>query len=96
MTLARPSMIHRLPCRWDVVLPAVIGASASSASTPTCSWNTGHSGSPRRRPPSAMGSAGFAEASDLSVLANNYMGKALLAIPGVTCWHPDQASRQWR
>lgn len=37
----------------------------------------------------AMGAAGMAEASDLSVLANNYMERGLLAIRGVTRSHPD-------
>jgi glycine dehydrogenase subunit 2 len=37
----------------------------------------------------AMGAEGIREASDLSVLANNYMEKKLLAIPGVTKSHPD-------
>ncbi|WP_263141043.1 aminomethyl-transferring glycine dehydrogenase subunit GcvPB [Pseudomonas sp. RIT-PI-AD] len=36
----------------------------------------------------AMGIEGIAEASDLSVLANNYMGKALARIRGVSCSHP--------
>jgi glycine dehydrogenase subunit 2 len=35
-----------------------------------------------------MGAAGIEEASDLSVLANNYMEKRLLAIRGVTKSHP--------
>lgn len=42
----------------------------------------------------AMGAEGIAEASNLSVLANNYMEKKLLAIPGVTRSHPAQTS--WR
>lgn len=37
----------------------------------------------------SMGAAGIAQASDLSVLANNYMEKGLLAIRGVTRSHPD-------
>jgi glycine dehydrogenase subunit 2 len=36
----------------------------------------------------AMGADGIEEAADLSVLANNYMEKQLLAIPGVTRSHP--------
>ena len=36
----------------------------------------------------AMGAEGIAEASDISVLANNYMEKGLLAIRGVTKSHP--------
>ncbi|MEU4027576.1 aminomethyl-transferring glycine dehydrogenase subunit GcvPB [Streptomyces anulatus] len=36
----------------------------------------------------AMGAEGVAEASDISVLANNYMEKGLLAIRGVTRSHP--------
>jgi glycine dehydrogenase subunit 2 len=36
-----------------------------------------------------MGAAGINEASDLSVLANNYMEKGLLAIRGVSKSHPD-------
>ncbi len=36
-----------------------------------------------------MGGEGLAEASDLSVLANNYMEKRLLAIRGITRSHPD-------
>ncbi len=39
----------------------------------------------------AMGADGIAEASDLSVLANNYMEKRLLEIPGVTKSHEDIA-----
>lgn len=37
----------------------------------------------------AMGAEGIAQASDISVLANNYMEKGLLAIRGVTRSHPD-------
>ena len=37
----------------------------------------------------AMGAEGIREAADLSVLANNYMEKRLLEIPGVTRSHPD-------
>jgi len=36
----------------------------------------------------AMGADGIDEASDLSVLANNYMEKRLLEIPGLTRSHP--------
>jgi glycine dehydrogenase subunit 2 len=36
----------------------------------------------------AMGGDGIAEASDIAVLANNYMEKKLLAIPGVVKSHP--------
>lgn len=36
----------------------------------------------------AMGAEGIQEASDISVLANNYMEKGLLAIKGVTKSHP--------
>jgi glycine dehydrogenase subunit 2 len=36
----------------------------------------------------AMGAEGIREASDLAVLANNYMEKKLLAIPGVMKSHP--------
>jgi glycine dehydrogenase subunit 2 len=36
-----------------------------------------------------MGTAGMAEASDISMLSNNYMEKGLLAIRGVTRSHPD-------
>jgi len=36
----------------------------------------------------AMGAEGIREASELSVLANNYMEKRLLEIPGVTRSHP--------
>ena len=42
----------------------------------------------------AMGAEGIAEASDLSVLANNYMEQRLLAIPGVTRSHPDQTTHR--
>lgn len=42
----------------------------------------------------AMGAAGLAEASDMSVILNNYMEKRLLAIPGVSRSHPDQIG--WR
>ena len=42
----------------------------------------------------AMGAEGIAEASDLSVLANNYMEKALLAIPGVVRSHPAQKAHR--
>ncbi|NWD04620.1 aminomethyl-transferring glycine dehydrogenase subunit GcvPB [Pseudomonas gingeri] len=42
----------------------------------------------------AMGIEGIAEASDLSVLANNYMGKQLAGIRGVTCSHPH--IKAWR
>ena len=42
----------------------------------------------------SMGAEGIAEASDLSVLANNYMEKALLAIPGVTRSHAEQTSHR--
>ncbi|MCF3932515.1 aminomethyl-transferring glycine dehydrogenase subunit GcvPB [Acuticoccus sp. M5D2P5] len=37
----------------------------------------------------AMGAEGIDEASDISVLANNYMEKRLLAIRGITKSHPD-------
>ncbi|WP_028060334.1 aminomethyl-transferring glycine dehydrogenase subunit GcvPB [Candidatus Solirubrobacter pratensis] len=37
----------------------------------------------------AMGAAGIKQAADLSVLANNYMEKRLLAIRGITRSHPD-------
>ena len=37
----------------------------------------------------AMGAEGIAEASDMSVLLNNYMEKELLKIRGVTRSHPD-------
>ena len=36
----------------------------------------------------AMGADGIKEASDLSVLANNYMEKRLLEIPGITRSNP--------
>lgn len=39
-----------------------------------------------------MGAAGMAEAADLSVLANNYMEKGLLAIRGVTRSHADHTT----
>jgi glycine dehydrogenase subunit 2 len=42
----------------------------------------------------AMGAAGIREAADLSVLANNYMEKRLLEIPGVTRSHPDIDARR--
>lgn len=42
----------------------------------------------------AMGEEGFAEASDMSVLLNNYMEKRLLEIRGVTRSHADQPG--WR
>jgi glycine dehydrogenase subunit 2 len=42
----------------------------------------------------AMGEAGIDEASDLSVLANNYMEKGLLAIPGVTKSQPHLTQRR--
>jgi len=42
----------------------------------------------------AMGAEGLSEASDISVLANNYMEKRLLAIPGVTKSHPHL--NEWR
>ena len=42
----------------------------------------------------AMGAEGIHEARDLSVLANNYMGKKLLEIPGVTISNPQ--NEQWR
>jgi glycine dehydrogenase subunit 2 len=42
----------------------------------------------------AMGAEGIDEASDISVLANNYMEKKLLEIPGVARSHPD--SDAWR
>ena len=45
----------------------------------------------------AMGAEGIAEASDLSVLANNYMEQRLLAIRGVTQSHPACRQRRgWR
>jgi glycine dehydrogenase subunit 2 len=40
----------------------------------------------------AMGAEGLAEASDQSVLLNNYMEKRLLTLRGVTRSHPDQTS----
>jgi len=40
----------------------------------------------------SMGAAGMAEASDISVLANNYMEKGLLAIKGVSRSHPEHTS----
>ena len=40
----------------------------------------------------AMGADGIRQASDISVLANNYMEKGLLAIRGVTRSHPDQTT----
>ena len=42
----------------------------------------------------AMGAEGFAEASDMSVILNNYMEKRLLPLRGVTRSHPDQPG--WR
>jgi glycine dehydrogenase subunit 2 len=42
----------------------------------------------------AMGAEGIAEASDLSVLANNYMEKGLLAIPGIARSHPEQTTHR--
>ncbi|NJO13159.1 MAG: hypothetical protein HC872_06505, partial [Gammaproteobacteria bacterium] len=42
----------------------------------------------------AMGAAGIAEASDMSVLMNNYMEKELLKIRGITRSHP--AVEGWR
>jgi glycine dehydrogenase subunit 2 len=42
----------------------------------------------------AMGAEGIAEASDTSVILNNYMEKRLLAIRGITRSHPDQPG--WR
>jgi len=42
----------------------------------------------------AMGAKGMAEASDISVLANNYMEKGLLAIRGVTRSHPEAKSHR--
>ena len=44
----------------------------------------------------AMGAEGIHEASDISVLANNYMEKRLLEIRGVTRSHPDRRRRAWR
>jgi glycine dehydrogenase subunit 2 len=40
----------------------------------------------------SVGAEGMAQVSDLSVLANNYMEKGLLAIRGVTRSHPDATS----
>lgn len=40
----------------------------------------------------AMGADGIRQASDISVLANNYMEKGLLAIRGVTRSHPGQTA----
>ncbi|NDV08871.1 aminotransferase class V-fold PLP-dependent enzyme [Rhodococcus sp. IEGM 248] len=40
----------------------------------------------------AMGAEGIAQASDISVLGNNYMEKGLLAIRGVTRSHPESTS----
>ena len=42
----------------------------------------------------AMGAEGIAEASDLSVIANNYMEERLLAIRGVSKSHPDLTQRR--
>jgi glycine dehydrogenase subunit 2 len=42
----------------------------------------------------AMGADGIREASDLSVIANNYMESRLLAIRGVTRSHPDLPQRR--
>jgi glycine dehydrogenase subunit 2 len=42
----------------------------------------------------AMGADGLAEASDMSVILNNYMEKRLLGVRGVTRSHPGQAG--WR
>jgi glycine dehydrogenase subunit 2 len=42
----------------------------------------------------AMGAEGISEASDLSVIANNYMEDRLLAIRGVTRSHPDLPQRR--
>jgi glycine cleavage system P protein (glycine dehydrogenase) subunit 2 len=42
----------------------------------------------------AMGAAGINQASDLSVLANNYMDRKLAEIPGLNRSNPD--NRQWR
>lgn len=42
----------------------------------------------------AMGADGVREAADLSVLANNYMEKALLAIPGVSMSFPERTVRR--
>jgi glycine dehydrogenase subunit 2 len=42
----------------------------------------------------AMGAEGIAEASDISVIANNYMEERLLSIRGVVKSHPDQTQRR--
>ena len=42
----------------------------------------------------AMGAEGISEASDLSVIGNNYMEQRLLAIRGVTKSHPDLTERR--
>jgi glycine dehydrogenase subunit 2 len=42
----------------------------------------------------AMGAEGIAEASDLSVIGNNYMEQRLLAIRGVSKSHPDLTERR--
>jgi glycine dehydrogenase subunit 2 len=42
----------------------------------------------------SMGAEGLAEASDISVLANNYMEKRLLAIRGITRSNPDGKKRR--
>ena len=42
----------------------------------------------------AMGAEGIAEASDLSVIANNYMEERLLSIRGVVKSHPDLTQRR--
>jgi glycine dehydrogenase subunit 2 len=42
----------------------------------------------------AMGAEGISEASDLSVIANNYMEERLLAIRGVVKSHPDQTQHR--
>jgi glycine dehydrogenase subunit 2 len=42
----------------------------------------------------AMGADGIREAADLSVLANNYMEKRLLEIPGVSRSHPELGVRR--
>ena len=42
----------------------------------------------------AMGAEGITEASDLSVIANNYMEQRLLAIRGVTKSHPHLTQRR--
>ena len=41
-----------------------------------------------------MGAEGIRFASDMSVLANNYMEKRLLEIPGLSISHPDIKSRR--